>query len=80
MKYPLYSIRDNKATSFSPPVVQVNEAVMRRDFEYRLHNDRAMGFAPSDYELYQIGNFDVDTGVLEPFPIPEFIVSGGEMI
>lgn len=78
MKYPIFSLRDVKANAFCPPYVCVNEAVARRDFDYRLHNDNSMGFSPSDYELYRIGAFDSDLGKIEP-EMPEFIVSGAEL-
>lgn len=77
MKYPIFSLRDVKANGFAPPVVYVNEAVARRDFQYRLHNDNSMGFSPSDYELYRIGVFDTELGTIEGC-LPEFIVTGSE--
>ena len=76
--YPLYAYRDNKASSFTPPFVCVNEAVAKRDFDYRLHNDKSMGFSPADYDLYQIGNFNTTTGEVKPM-LPEFIINGGEL-
>lgn len=78
MTYGLYSYRDVKANGFTPPMVCVNEQVAKRDFDYRLHNDKSMGFSPSDYEMYLVGNFDPENGKVEGC-LPEFIVGGAEL-
>ena len=75
--YPMFAYRDNKASSFTPPFVCVNVAVAKRDFDYRLNNDKSMGFSPSDYDLYQLGYFNSTTGEIKAI-LPEFIVNGGE--
>ena len=56
MTYGMYSYRDVKANGFTPPMVCVNDQVAKRDFDYRLHNDKSMGFSPSDYEMYLVGS------------------------
>lgn len=78
MKYPMFSYRDVKANGFTPPQVCVNQQVAKRDFDYRLHNDNSMGFSPSDYELYMVGEFDPETGKVEGC-LPEFIIGGAEI-
>ena len=79
MTYPMYSYRDVKSNGFTPPMVCVNEAVAKRDFDYRLHNDASMGFAASDYEMYMVGSFDPETGKVEGC-LPEFVIGGAELL
>lgn len=77
MKYPVYCIRDVKV-GFDPQfIIQVNELAAIRGFEYLMTNkDSMQGRFPSDYELYQLGEFDTDSGLFESIT-PKFIVSGG---
>lgn len=78
MKYPMYCYRDNKANDFSPPMITQNEETAKRDFDYRLHNDKSMGFSPNDFDLYYVGTFDTANGQIEGI-LPEFVVNGAEL-
>lgn len=78
MKYPMYCIRDIKATDFGIPVIDINDETAKRSFAIRLHNDNSLSFRPSDYELYSIGEYDTETGHIESC-FPEFICTGDEV-
>lgn len=77
MIYPVYSIRDNKAGTFDPPVIAANDYVIQRNLAEQIisGNYRIINFAPSDFDLYRIGDFDLDKGVLIP-KIPVELVAG----
>lgn len=81
MKYPVYCIRDTKV-GFDPQfIVQANELAAVRGFEFVMSNDQALqGKFPADYELYQIADFDTDSGVMNGIVPPKFIVSGGSFV
>lgn len=80
MKYPVYCVRDLKV-EFLSPMIYMNEAAAKRDFAYRINTgDTMYSFAPADYELYQIGTFDSEKGIIESFQIPEFISRGTDMV
>lgn len=76
MKYPIYVIKDNKV-GFSPQfIVQENDLAAKRGFGYIINNPQNIqNYAPSDYDLYKVGIFDVDSGEINSI-IPEFITSG----
>lgn len=76
MKYPLYCIRDNKV-GFQPQIlVEQNNATAIRGFSFAINNPSGMmNYSPSDFELFKIGDFDIDTGKIDVC-IPENICSG----
>lgn len=79
MKYPIISYRDKKV-GFSPPQCEQSETAAIRGFAYAINSrDGMMNFAPNDYELYKIGSFDTDTGLIVPESIPVLLVSGSSV-
>lgn len=71
----LYAIKDVKS-GFSDPCTQVNDAVAARSFERqvpRLSDD--LGIPLSDFQLWRIGEFDVDSGMLISHT-PELLLDG----
>lgn len=79
MIYPVFSIRD-KYTTFMNPTIDQSAESAKRGFSYAINNQPGiMNFAPSDYDLYQIGTFDSVKGVLSPLKVPEFICNGVEV-
>lgn len=75
MKKNLYAIRDLKV-GFLAPMVDDNEDTAIRNFEYACAHNDIINFAPTDFELYHIGTFDTDSGVIDPCSIPTFICNG----
>lgn len=79
MKYPIYSIKDNKV-GFMMPQADQNDASAIRGFSFAINNsDSIMGFSPNDYDLYKIGEFDSDKGKLIT-QVPDLIVSGSSLV
>lgn len=79
MKYPIYTIKDDKV-GFQIPVFDMSDQAAIRNFGFGINNsDSVMGFAPADYSLYKIGEFDTEKGTIDPIIIPEFIVSGSSL-
>lgn len=70
MTYPVYSIRDLK-TQFGLPFVEANDPAAIRNFIAALRMDSGvMSYAPKDFDLYNVGTFDTDTGILHgEFPV-----------
>lgn len=86
MKYGVYSMRD-KQVGFTEPKLFMNDKVAVRNFAAAINNSPAgsdLGFAPGDFDLYKLGEFDTEKGIftdselLNP-GIPEFIVSGSSV-
>lgn len=79
MKYPVYAMRDVKA-GFGLPEISQNDATMKRTFAYRINNiGTEMAYAPNDYSLYKIGEYELDTGSLIPC-MPEHICDGVDCV
>lgn len=79
MRLGIYSIRDN-LTGFLTPVVEQNDSVARRNFEHAIMNPQSLMHSHvSDYDLYKLGYFDTESGVVEQAVPIELIVAGGSI-
>lgn len=79
MKYPIYSYRDTKA-GFGNPVCDMSDQTAIRGFSFAINNrDGLMNYAPKDFDLYKIGTFDTEKGVITPEQIPILVVSGSSV-
>lgn len=80
MDHSVYSLRDLKG-EFLGPRVSPNEQLCRRDFAMLVNSgDGPMSFAPEDFELYYLGEFDGKTGIFSPCKVPEFICRGSDLV
>lgn len=77
MIYPMFAVRDVNV-GFNAPMTDVNENTAKRNFTFAINdpNNGVMHFAPKDYDLYKIGTFDTESGLLLPEPVPVLICSG----
>lgn len=55
----MYNVKDRVSDEFAPPYVAKNDAVALRQFNHLISN-----LNPQDYELYCIGKYDTDTGLI----------------
>ena len=79
MKYGVYSIYDSAAGVFTAPTIDISDASASRAFKQALANSGSiMNFKPSDFSLYQLGTFDVETGKLECWACPSRLVVGSD--
>lgn len=78
MKYPVYCIRDSKV-GFQPQLlIEQNDATAVRGFSYAINNEGLMNYSPKDYDLFKIGEFEIETGKFESI-IPENVCSGASV-
>ena len=78
MKYPLFCVRDVKV-GFGQPMVHMSDQVAIRDFSYKINQPNSLMDAfPGDFDLYQVGVFDTDSGEIEKC-LPVFIISGKDV-
>lgn len=62
-----YSVYDKVAESFGPLFQANNDRVAQRNFSNLMisqFNQNPKTFVPSDFELYMVGGFDNETGVM----------------
>lgn len=75
MKIPVCCMRD-QLTGFMNPFVSTNEKVAERDFKIIINDDaQSLHYNPQHFDLYKLGYFDTDSGVLEPIE-PTILVTG----
>jgi len=76
-KVGVYSIRDNKVTAYSDRLIcSSHKASMTRAFKTIINEQGSpYNLYPEDYELYQVGEFETDSGVITPFSASVFICS-----
>lgn len=77
MKFELYSYRD-QLNGFGPIVLESNERTAVRGFSMAINNGNGlMGFSPKDYDLFLVGEFDIEKGIVMPAsPGPKLVVNG----
>lgn len=80
MKYPLFTIFDHKAGRYSAPNPDLNEQVAVRGFAQAVNNNESFRFAPGDYDLFKVGEFDQDSGRIDVSDPIEFIVNGSSLV
>lgn len=74
----LYAIKDVKS-GFSDPCTQTNDAVAGRSFERQIPSmSEHLGIPLSDFQLWRIGQIDLDSGMLIPCS-PELLVDGATL-
>lgn len=80
MKVNIYSIKDEKV-SFTSLVTNRTDGAARRDFAVAINDpaQRSFNYSPSDFALYRVGTFDIDTGIIEPCSPLELICTGKEV-
>jgi len=81
MIYRCYSVRDLKAAAFAPPFFLGRDEVAVRTFSDALADPtHPMHAHPEDYQLFYLGEFNDETGLLQGADTPRFLVNGvGEM-
>lgn len=73
----IYAIRDKKVC-YMQPFLQHNEGQAKRSFVILCEDkNTSVGAYPTDHELYFIGTYNDQTGVITPIT-PEFVMSGGK--
>lgn len=73
MTYRVYAIRD-VYTGFLSPTVDQSDPVAVRNFSHAILNGNSLMLShPQDYDLYCIGEYETDSGLLTPLIPPELI-------
>ena len=81
MKYQVYCFFDKQAGLFMAPMIDINEATAKRNFAMQVNKSSgSMNFSPSDYDLYRMGTFTDNTGVIECESPFEFICNGSSVV
>lgn len=81
MNKKLYTIRDNKIGTYLAPTSADHEFQLTRTLsEIVLNKDHNFGKYPSDYELHELGEFNVETAEITLLDKPKFILTLNELV
>lgn len=65
----MYAVHDTKAGNYSPPFIAPNAMVAARHLAQQTTDESSLICKyPEDYELVQIGRFNLETGEIEASP------------
>ncbi|QXP08410.1 MAG: nonstructural protein [Arizlama microvirus] len=81
MQLKIYSIRDAKTEVFNPPFFNQTHGEAERNFKDLVNDTKTKpGLHPEDYDLYYIGDYDDNTGKVDPLSTPQHIVKAVQLI
>lgn len=79
MKQFLYAVRDSAADSFANPFTFATNALAIRAFSTEVNNAQSMmNQHRNDYELWVIGEFESDTGIVQPI-VPRSLIRAADV-
>lgn len=74
MKQKVYAIVDKKVNAFNSPIVTANDDVMKRMVhDTIMQGDSLLAKYPSDFDLYDLGEFDNESGKFTNNDIPKLL-------
>lgn len=72
MKKMMYAIKDQKSMVFDPPILCHNRGDAVRMFSTVFDNQKSMmARFPNDYMIFELGEYDDNTGVITVHEIPQ---------
>ena len=76
----VYAMRDLKS-EFMAPTYSTNDAVAMRNFESSIEQSHDVLFTHrNDFQLFRIGSFDTEKGILIPEDLPVLICEGKDVV
>lgn len=78
----MVAVRDIKLGSFAQPYFQQNEDVAKRSFNLAINDKRNENLYPirDDLELWQLAEYDSESGRVNSKGMPRIIINRGEMV
>ena len=76
MKVMLFSVLDIKSQTFLPPIGFNHKGLALRWFEDLSRDEKSFIHKhPEDYRLFQVGDYDDQSGYLTSLGLPDFLIS-----
>lgn len=77
----IFSIYDAKAKFFTQTIADKNSASAERNFKTAVNNkDTDFSRYPEDYQLFELGSFDNETGILSPHSVPILVCNASSLV
>ena len=76
------AVRDSAMNAFAKPIFVQSIGVATRSFSDEVNrkgDDNQLSSHPEDFELYQLGTFDEETGRFVNCEVPQLIVRGKDV-
>lgn len=83
MDIQLFSVRDTVARAFGNPFTAGSYDLAKRILAMQVNHDapdNVLNSNPADFELYCVGSFDTETGLVSILPAPVSIVSCADLV
>lgn len=77
-----FAIRDAKTKTFTPPMFLMHRAEAWRAFDQIVNDGQGQQLIqkyPADYSLYEVGEFNVDKGVLTSIDVHDLVAHGADI-
>lgn len=76
----LFSVYDSKVGGYSQPIFQPNTATAIRSFTGAVNEQGSdLNRWPSDYTLFELGEFDSEKGTIKPALTPISVCNGNDV-
>lgn len=80
MQMKIFSIRDKKAQAFQTPWYKNSMGEAERDFQTACNDEKSfLNKYPQDFDLYYLGQIDLNSGQFETLDSPEHVVSAFQL-
>ena len=77
MQLKAFALRDQKAEVFGTPFFLKTHGEAERTFRELVANDQTMpGKYPEDYDLYYLGEYNDQKGLISPVDTPQHLIKG----
>lgn len=81
MNLKAFAVRDNKIASFKTPFYHHHTGEALRSWEDLANDPQSIVHKhPEDFSLYEIGEFNVDNGLMIPLELPHLLAGAKEQI
>lgn len=78
--YRVFAIKDEKVGKFGNIFTDQSDVAAVRGFSMAVNSGEGlMNYAPADFGLYYVGNYDNEKGILVSEPYPRLLVSGSDV-
>lgn len=80
MKLKIFSVLDSKVKAFGQPFFQRTHGEAERSFTQVVRDPKSSIHPfPEDYDLYFLGEYDDQTGTVEPLDTPQHVVKAVQL-